>query len=108
MFSVLINLVLTLGVLVCVLAKLPFIHRAFVHYLNTWHDGVYITNISQSITSLFLHRCPDDINLVNNKMFGQLTSDETDAARLALAASKSADRKEFNLDIAKLLFVPPP
>jgi hypothetical protein len=41
-------------------------------------------------------------------MFGRLSVAETDAAREALAASESADHKEFNLDIAKLLSVPFP
>jgi len=41
-------------------------------------------------------------------MFRQLSDEETKAARRALATSESAEHKEFNLDIAKLLFVPSP
>jgi hypothetical protein len=58
--------------------------------------------------SLVRRRYPDSSNTVNNKMFGQLSREETLAAKRALAASESAEHKEFNLDIAKLLFVPAP
>jgi hypothetical protein len=58
--------------------------------------------------SLVRRRYPDGCIAVNDKMFGQLHREETCAARRALAASESAEHKEFNLDIAKLLFVPAP
>ena len=67
---------------------------------------MYIVNISKSISYLLLLRRLDDPNAVDNKMFGQLNSKEVLAAKRALAASESAKHKEFNLDIAKLLFVP--
>lgn len=41
-------------------------------------------------------------------MFSRLTADETRAAKNALAAPARTEHKEFNLDIAKLLFVPFP
>ena len=57
---------------------------------------------------LLLHYRLDDSDTVNNKMFGQLNQKEILAAKRALASSESAKHKEFNLDIAKLLFVPSP
>jgi len=107
-FSSLITVVLTVGVIVCILAKVSFIRHGFERHMNIWHGGVYIVNISKSIPYLFLGRRPDDLNTVNNKMFGQLSHKEILAAKRALASSESVEHKEFNLDIAKLLFVPSP
>jgi predicted outer membrane protein len=108
LFSILVTIVLTLGLIVCILAKVPFIRGAFERHLNIWHNGVYIVNVSKYISYFSLHRFPDDTNAVNDKMFGQLSRQEIAAAKRALATSKSAEHKEFNLDIAKLLFVPSP
>jgi hypothetical protein len=107
-FSTLITIVLTIGVIACLLAKIPFFRRAVNQYMNDWHGGVYIVNISDYICPFTPRCCTDGLTVVNNKMFGLLSGDEIDLAKDALAASKSADHKEFNLDIAKLLFVPPP
>lgn len=85
-FSALVSGVLTMGVLTCLMVKLPLVER-LSHVMSILNGGFSSTNA------------------LNTHMFSSLTSKEVRFSKAALASTAPVKGKEFNLEVAKLLLL---
>lgn len=103
LFSFFITVILTGGVIICIIAKFPFFMSVFSAYASK-HGGVTFINIGKDISNFV---CLDYLYavVVNSSMFKTFTEEELALAKAALSCSEVPQEKEFNLDVAKLLYV---
>lgn len=87
-FSTLVSAVLTMGVFMCLVCKLPFVESVFGIY-SRLNGGFSATNS------------------LNTRIFSSLTKREVRFSKAALASTSpgSPDGKDFNLEIAKMLLL---
>lgn len=86
-FSTCITIILTAGVIICIIAKIPFVGKAFDAYANSEHDGVSF------------------INIVNSGMFKNFSEEELGLAKDAMSSTKPQQDHVMDIDVAKMMLL---